>query len=250
MSANSPSARELAARLLPLLDLTSLGDDDTTAQIDALCATALVSAIAPAAVCVYPEQVASARRALRGSAIKVATVVNFPDGGSDVARITRETHRALGAGADEIDLVFPYRAFCQGEIVLATAGINACRAACGNGVTLKLILETYTLGSEALIRQACVLGLRAGVNFLKTSTGKAGGGATLEAAAVMLDEIAQAGGDCGFKTAGGIRNLAQAARYLDLAQSRLGAAWIDPAHFRIGASSLFTELNAALGTPA
>ena len=124
--------------------------------------------------------------------------------------------------------------------------VVACRSACGSGIALKLILETGELVSPALIRQACELGLDAGVDFLKTSTGKVPVYATHEAAAVMLDAIAARGGRCGFKAAGGIRTLADARVYLALAQERLGADWVNPARFRIGASALFDALLAEL----
>jgi deoxyribose-phosphate aldolase len=239
------SPRALAARLLSLLDLTSLGESDTPAQIEALCASALAAPVLPAALCVYPEHVASVRRHLQGSTIKLATVVNFPDGGSDPARVERETQRALAAGADEIDLVLPYRALLAGDVAVAGAVVRACRAVCDNGIVLKLIVESGELGTPERIRQACVIGLDAGVDFLKTSTGKVPVNASLAAAAVMLDAIAEAGGCCGFKAAGGIRTLADAAAYLDLAEARLGPGWSDPAHFRIGASALFGALVAA-----
>ncbi|EIM04533.1 deoxyribose-phosphate aldolase [Rhodanobacter denitrificans] len=239
------SPRALAARLLSLLDLTSLGESDTPAQIEALCASALAAPVLPAALCVYPEHVAGARRHLQGSTIKLATVVNFPDGGGDPARVERETQRALAAGADEIDLVLPYRALLAGDAAVAGAVVRACRAVCGDGIVLKLIVESGELGTPEHIRQACAIGLEAGVDFLKTSTGKVPVNASLAAAAVMLDAIAEAGGRCGFKAAGGIRTLADAAAYLDLAEARLGPGWSDPAHFRIGASALFGALVAA-----
>ncbi|MFZ2236209.1 MAG: deoxyribose-phosphate aldolase, partial [Dokdonella sp.] len=109
MSADVSSHHALAARILPLLDLTSLGENDTPEWIQALCASAHTPAGLPAALCVYPEHVTTARRALQGTTARVATVVNFPDGGSDAARAARETRRALAAGADEIDLVLPWR---------------------------------------------------------------------------------------------------------------------------------------------
>lgn len=243
------SPRALATRLLSLLDLTSLGENDTPAQIDLLCAAALAAPVPPAALCVYPEHVAGVRRQLQGSAIRLATVVNFPDGGGDPARVERETQRALAAGADEIDLVLPYRALLAGDAATAGAVVRAARAVCSDGIVLKLIIESGELGSAERIRQACALGLEAGVDFLKTSTGKVPVNATLAAAAVMLDAIAEAGGRCGFKAAGGIRTLADAAAYLQLAEARLGAGWADPAHFRIGASALFGELVAAVSAP-
>jgi deoxyribose-phosphate aldolase len=229
-----------------LLDLTSLGEDDTPEQIEALCASARTGHGLPAALCVYPEHVTTVRRALEGTAVKVATVVNFPDARSDRDRVVRETRRALAAGANEIDMVFPYGALIRGNQSLAEGAVKACRDVCGPGVMLKLILETGELGTPTLIRRACVIGLEARVDFLKTSTGKVPVNATPNAAAVMLDAIAEAGGRCGFKAAGGIRTLADAQRYLDLAELRLGADWIVPAHFRIGASALFDEITAAL----
>jgi deoxyribose-phosphate aldolase len=243
--ANVDPRHELAARLLPLLDLTSLGEDDTPARIEALCESARSRHGLPAALCVYPEHVTTVRRAMHGTPVKVATVVNFPDGGSDAARAARETRRALAAGADEIDLVLPYNALRRGESALAESVVRACREACGSA-SLKLILETGELASPELIRQACAIGLAAGVDFLKTSTGKVAVNAKPQAAALMLDAIARDGGRCGFKAAGGIRSLDDAAIYLGLAAERLGDDWINAAHFRIGASTLFGELTAAL----
>ncbi|OGT55594.1 MAG: deoxyribose-phosphate aldolase [Gammaproteobacteria bacterium RIFCSPHIGHO2_12_FULL_63_22] len=245
MPATVQQRRELAARLLPLLDLTSLGEDDTPARIEALCASARTRHGLPAALCVYPEHITTVRRAMHGTAAKVATVVNFPDGGSDAARAARETRRALAAGADEIDLVLPYHALRRGERAVAEAVVIACREACGSA-SLKLIIETGELQTPDLIRQACEIGLAAGVDFLKTSTGKVSVNATPQAAALMLDAIARDGGRCGFKAAGGIRTLDDAALYLAIAAERLGDEWITPAHFRIGASTLFSELTAAL----
>jgi deoxyribose-phosphate aldolase len=245
VSASPLSHSTLAARLLPLLDLTSLGEDDTPEAIRALCARARLPSGLPAALCVYPEHVTTVREALSGMT-KIATVVNFPDGGSDAARIARETRRAIAAGADEIDMVLPYRALLAGDAALARVCVDACRAACGDGVLLKLIIESGELATPERIREACRIGLDAGVDFLKTSTGKVSVNATPEAAAIMLDEIAAAGGRCGFKAAGGIRTLSAAAAYLELADTRLGADWASPQHFRIGASALFDELAAVL----
>lgn len=241
-----PSARDLARRLLPLLDLTRLGDDDTPPQVEALCAAALAADPAPAAVCIYPEHVTAARRALGNAGIRVATVVNFPEGEGRPARVQREARRAIAAGADEIDMVFDHQAFLRGEITRARDGVVACREACGRGVTLKLILETGVLDDAALIRRASQIGIDAGVDFLKTSTGKTAVGATLPAAAAMLDAIEASGGNCGLKISGGLRTLDDAAPYLDLVDARMGVDWANADHFRIGASALFTALLDAL----
>ena len=250
MSVESLNQHAVAARLLSLLDLTSLGESDTPATIEALCQSALTAPCLPAAVCVYPEHVTSARRYLHDSAVKVATVVNFPDGGSDPLRVERETRRALAAGADEIDLVLPYRALLDGDAACARTVVRACRAVCSDGVVLKLILETGVLATPKLIREACAIGLEEGVDFLKTSTGKVPVNATPEAAALILDAIAADGGRCGFKAAGGIRTLNDAVIYLRLAEARLGVDWCNAKHFRIGASALFGTLSMLVATNA
>jgi deoxyribose-phosphate aldolase len=250
VSFDPPSRRALALRLLPLLDLTSLGEDDSPERIERLCAAARTPFGVPAALCVYPEHVTTVQRALKDSLARVATVVNFPDGGSDSDRVSRETRRAIAAGADEIDLVLPYRALRDGDSAAARRVIAACRAVCGGSIVLKLILETGELATPGLIRHASLMGIDAGVDFLKTSTGKAAVNATPAAAGCMLDVIAEHGGRCGFKAAGGIRTLEDAAVYLELAASRLGSAWIEPRRFRIGASALFTELRDALAGAA
>ncbi|MDE2408028.1 MAG: deoxyribose-phosphate aldolase [Xanthomonadaceae bacterium] len=236
----------LASRLLHLLDLTSLGEDDTPGHIRDVCASARTAHGLPAAVCVYPEHVTTARAALAGTPVRIATVVNFPEGGDDPQRVHRETRRAIAAGADEIDMVLAWRALKAGDAARARKGVDVCRLACGEGITLKLILETGELASPDLIRQACELGLDAGVDFLKTSTGKVPVNATLAAAAVMLDAIAERGGRCGIKVAGGIRTLAEAGEYLSLVEAHLGLNWATPARFRIGASALFDAICSEL----
>lgn len=249
MSEAAVAQRELALRVLGLLDLTSLDERDTPDRIERLCAAARSPWGFAAAVCVYPEHVTTACRSLRGTPVRIATVINFPDGGCDPARVERETQRALSAGAGEIDLVLPYRALLQGDAAMACAVVEACRSVCGAGVTLKLIIESGELGDVERIREACAIGLECGVDFLKTSTGKAAVNATPQAAEVMLDAIGASGGRCGFKAAGGIRTLADAKVYIDLADARLGAAWVAPAHLRIGASSLFAEIESVLAFP-
>lgn len=245
MLKSDDDSRRMAAHVLTLLDLTSLGEDDSPQQIQDLCNRAQQHG-SMAAVCVYPEHITSARHALARTTVKIATVVNFPDGGNNPLRVWRETRRALAAGADEIDLVLPWAAFCRGEIDQVKAVLAATREACGDDHPIKLILETGELASSERIRAAAELGVAAGMDFLKTSTGKVPINATPEAAAIMLDVIAAHGGHCGFKAAGGIRTLDDAKVYLALARGRLGNDWITPEHFRIGASSLYDDLIARL----
>jgi len=240
---------EIARRALAALDLTSLGEDDTPERIAALCASALGPGGPPAAVCVYPEYVLTARRRLEelgASGVRVATVVNFPDGSADGDRVARETRRAVAAGADEVDMVLPWRALVAGDEQAVRRCLAAAREA-SQGRPLKVILESGALAQPDLVRRAAELALDAGADFIKTSTGKVDTGATVEAAAVMLETIRDRGGRAGFKASGGVRTLADAASYLELADRLLGPGWATPQHFRIGASGLLGEIRKALG---
>jgi deoxyribose-phosphate aldolase len=239
--------RASAARVLAALDLTSLGEDDTRETIVKLCAAATGGGH-PAAVCVYPEHVTTARRTLAAAHagdIAIATVVNFPHGGNDIDRALSETRRALAAGADEIDIVFPWRAHLGGDREGGALMLQECKAICGNRI-LKAILEAGELGDPLLVRELSLAAIAAGADFIKTSTGKATIGATPAAARTMLECIRDSGGRTGFKAAGGVRTIAEAGRYLALADEILGSGWATPRRFRVGASALLTELRAAL----
>lgn len=239
--------KAIAARLLAALDLTSLGEDDTPESIRRLCGTA-VGGGHPAAVCIYPEYIVTAREALNAQGapeVKVATVVNFPDGAGDLGRALRETRRALSAGADEVDIVFPWRAYLNGDRDVGPLMLQQCKAACG-ARPLKAILETGELGDELLIRELCMAAFAAGADFVKTSTGRSARGATPEAARVILECIREHGGRGGFKASSGIRNIRDAGHYLLLADEILGPGWATPACFRIGASALIGDLHAVI----
>lgn len=240
----------LARQALSLMDLTSLNDTDSDAVITALCESAKTAFGSPAAVCVYPAFIDVARRTLvqHGlSQVRVATVTNFPDGSDDIDRAVRETRDAVAAGAHEVDVVLPYKTLMAGNTETPTELVRACKAACGAAVKLKVIIESGELNSAELIRQASDLAIAAGADFIKTSTGKVPVNATLEAAEIMLNAIADSGKDVGFKAAGGIRTSAEAADYLALAERILGKDWINADHFRFGASSLLNDLLTTLG---
>jgi deoxyribose-phosphate aldolase len=239
-----PETGAVARRALPLLDLTDLGDSCTETKIDILCRDARSGGVA--AICVWPRFIAQGARALKGTGIRVATVINFPAGGEDCARATDDTAEALRDGADEIDLVLPYRAFLRGKAAVARDMVEAVRDVC-RAATLKVILETGEISDPAKIRAASRLALEAGADFLKTSTGKSPVSATPEAAEAMLTEIRASCRPAGLKVSGGLRSVADAAAYLALADRMMGAAWVSPKTFRLGASSLFGALIQARG---
>lgn len=238
--------RHAARQALACLDLTSLNDghdlNGGEADIEALCAKADGPHGPTAAVCVWPRLAARAR-ALLPPSIRVAAVANFPAGSSDIARAVRDTAEIAAAGAQEVDVVMPYR-----DLASAPALLAAVRREC-QGLTLKVILETGDIDGEALILQAARMALDAGADFLKTSTGKRPVAATPAAARLLLASIAtdpRAQGRVGFKPAGGIRTVADAALYLQLTAELLGPAALTPARFRIGASGLLTDIEAVL----
>lgn len=235
----------LARKLIALLDLTSLNDDDTDAAIVELCHKAMTPVGPVAAVCVYPRFVALARRTLDelgGQTVAVATVTNFPAGNAPLDEVLDQTRQALAEGADEIDVVYPWRALQAGDADSGFALVRACKALCSDRALLKVILETGELADPALIRQASLDAIDAGADFIKTSTGKVAVNATAEAAQIMLECIAASGTNVGLKPAGGIRTLADARVYLTLAETLNGPRWVAPRHLRLGASSLLGDL--------
>ncbi|MDJ0971739.1 MAG: deoxyribose-phosphate aldolase [Kiloniellales bacterium] len=240
----STPQQKLARRLLPLLDLTSLNDarDD---DIAGLCAKAITPHGRVAAVCSWPDFAAEMAERLDGSEIGIAVVIDFPEGEGSAKSVAAEVRQAIADGATELDLVMPYRAWLAGERNAAKVNISAAKAAAGT-TSLKVILETGAFPGSAEIAEAARDAIVAGADVLKTSTGKTSVGATPEAAEAMLGVILKAGGAIGFKAAGGIRSLEDAAIYMDIAERHLGADWVTPAHFRIGASKLLDVVLAAL----
>jgi deoxyribose-phosphate aldolase len=236
---------DAAARTaLACLDLTSLNDNDDAAAIDALCARAVTRFGPVAAVCVWPRFVAQARAALPRE-VAVAAVANFPEGALDEARALADTRAIVDAGGDEVDLVLPWRAMLGGQAADAARLVAAVRAACPRQ-RLKLIIESGELPLPETIRQASRIGLDAGVDFLKTSTGKTAHGASLDAARLMMEGIAMQPRSVGFKASGGIRTVADAAQYIDLAREHLGAGAIGPQRLRFGASGLLGDIERVL----
>jgi deoxyribose-phosphate aldolase len=245
------ASRLVMARLaLSCLDLTSLNDADdhrsTLALLERTNGLVARWGLHPAAVCVWPRHVAVARAGLPRT-VAVAAVANFPDGALDVERALNDTRCIVDAGGDEIDLVLPWRALCNGDEAGAASLVAAVRSACPRQ-RLKLIVESGALPDDVTLRRACRVGLDAGVDFLKTSTGRAAVGATPASASVMLDVIAShpRGSLVGFKAAGGIRTVPEAAVYIDLVQARWGEAALTPRRLRFGASGLLDDIERVL----
>jgi deoxyribose-phosphate aldolase len=235
-----------AQRILSLIDLTNLNDDCTEEDVVELCSCAQGEFGNTAAVCVWPPFVNLCASILQGTSIKVATVVNFPHGGTDVADVVATTIATLDAGADEIDLVLPYQSMITGDEAQVLSMLQAVREVVHAPAHLKVILETGELSDQRIIRRASELAIKAGSDFIKTSTGKTKVSATPEAVTTMLQVIRDSRRPVGLKPSGGIRTVADAQQYLDLADAIMGPLWATPDTFRFGASGLLDAVEAEL----
>ncbi len=234
-------------RIISLIDLTDLDDAHRPDGISGLLADA--ARHHTAAVCVWPEFVGRAAQELAESGVRVATVVNFPTGEGSAAEVAAAVVASLAAGADEIDVVLPWRKFLDGDVEQARRVLSTTADLVHDspGALLKVILETGEFPASSSIIEASQLAIDCGADFLKTSTGKTGTGATPAAVATMLDVIAGDGGRVGIKPSGGVRTVADANTLLDLAAERLGDDWATPQTFRFGASGLLGDALEALG---
>jgi deoxyribose-phosphate aldolase len=235
-----------------MIDLTTLEGADTPGKVRSLCAKAAhpdpsdPTAPAAAAVCVYPDLVATAVDALRGTRVGVASVATaFPSGRAALQTKLVDVGDAVAAGATEIDMVIDRGAFLAGNYLKVYSEIVATKAACG-AAHLKVILETGELVTLDSVRRASWLALLAGGDFIKTSTGKVSPAATPPVALVMLQAVrdfaARTGEVRGVKLAGGIRTSKEAVRYLVMVNEVAGDRWLSPTTFRFGASSLLNDL--------
>src|SRR5579884_1458119 len=247
-------------RAITCLDLTTLQGDDTPTNVRRLCAKArqplrpdLVAArlgIRVGAVCVYPMLVPVAAEALAGSGIPVAAVAaGFPAGLTPLPQRLEEIRAARAAGAREIDVVITRAHALAGHWEALYDEVRACRAAAGDAV-LKVILATGELATLTTVARASQVAMMAGADFIKTSTGKEATNATLPVGVVMARQIRdyaeRTGYAVGFKAAGGIRTAKQALEWLILMKEELGDEWLRAARFRIGASSLLTDVERQL----
>ncbi len=235
------SDADLALRALRLLDLTDLSDQAGETGALQLCARAIAAPGPVAAICIWPQFIKLARQTLKASPVRIATVINFPAGNSNCNLIGSDITEAIADGADEIDLVLPWRAFLAGEAEIAREMVAEGRGSCGDK-TLKVILETGEYPDQTAVRAASELAIAAGADFIKTSTGKTGTSATPAAARTMLEAIRASGKPVGLKPSGGLRTLADAKTYLDLADEIMGPGWATAKTFRFGASGLYGVL--------
>ena len=237
---------------LSMIDLTTLEGADTTKKVVQLCNKAMhLHDAMPglptvAAVCVYPNFVETAKKTLKGTKIKVASVATaFPAGQSSREVKLLDTKLAVDGGADEVDMVISRGKFHEGEYNFVFDEIAAIKEACGKA-RLKVILETGELGTFDKVRRASDIAIYAGADFIKTSTGKISPAATLPVTSVMLEAIKdyyyKTGIQVGMKPAGGISNAKLALQYLLLVKETLGDAWLTNEWFRFGASSLANDV--------
>jgi deoxyribose-phosphate aldolase len=244
------SDADVARLAISLLDLTDLGEDTDADAAETLCKRARDAGVA--AVCVWPAYVSLCVDNLTGTDIRVATVVNFPSGEEPLDDVLAATRLALDDGADEIDVVLPYRSWLRGDEEAATHVLGGVRDlvneradhSAGPGI-VKVIIESGELPDQAAIDRATHLAISLGADFVKTSTGKTPVSATPEAAEIVLEAIELSGLPVGFKASGGIRSVGDARVYLELAERVMGEGWISPDTFRFGASAVLDDLLVA-----
>ena len=248
-------------RAIECIDLTTLAGDDTPGRVHRLCMKArrplredLIAALGLSdeppkvgAVCVYPTMVAPAVAALAGSGILVASVATgFPAGLTPLPQRLEEIGYAVGEGADEIDIVITRAYVLTADWQALYEEVRAMREACGRA-HLKAILATGDLKTLRNVYKASMVAMMAGADFIKTSTGKEDVNATLPVSLIMVRAIrdyeAATGQRIGFKPAGGLRTAKDALAWLILMKEELGLPWLHPELFRMGASSLLTDIE-------
>lgn len=242
--------------LLNTVDLTSLNATDSPQSIAEF--TERVNAFDEeypqlknvAAICVYPNFAQVVRTVLDVSDVEIDCVSGaFPTGQSFIETKIAETALAVDSGADEIDIVMDLGNFLDGDWEEVCDDISEQKHTCRDA-RLKVILETGALKTAEKIRDASILAMYSGADFIKTSTGKGYPGASLEAAYVMMkcikEYFEQTGNRVGFKAAGGIATTEDAVKYYTLAKEILGEEWLSNEYFRIGASRLANGLLSSI----
>ncbi|MBA3535320.1 MAG: deoxyribose-phosphate aldolase [Tatlockia sp.] len=223
---------------ISLIDLTLLNEFASDEELIMLGKKANLHQVA--AICVMPEQL---KKIALSSTIKRATVVNFPKGFLSDKELLADLDTILtNYQPDEIDYVFPYQTYLEGEEKVALSQCKQAYKLCQQkGATFKVILETGALPSLEIIYKISTEVINSGCDFLKTSTGKIAEGATLASAFTILKAIKDSKIPCGLKVSGGLKTAEQAFSYMILAKQTLGFN-LEKSWFRIGASSLLNEL--------
>merc|ERR1719359_2632155 len=251
-------------RATQCVDLTTLAGDDTDVNVNRLCAKARApirkdlltsmgvdpEIITTGAVCVYPNLVPAAAKALKGTNIPIASVATgFPAGHTPLPQRLEEIRTAVKWGATEIDIVIPRWTVLKGDWQALYEDVKACKEACGD-VHMKTILAIGECGTMTNVYKASLVSMMAGSDFIKTSTGKEGVNATYEVALVMVrairDYFERTGYYVGFKPAGGIKSAKDVLFWLALMKEELGDEWTQPELFRLGASSLVVDIERQL----
>ncbi len=243
------------------IDLTTLGGDDTPGRVERLCMKAMrplradlmhalgVSSLTTGAVCVYHEMIAPAVAVLHGRLPVAAVSTAFPAGLASLETKLREIALSVAAGASEIDIVITRQHVLTGNWQALYDEMLAYRQACGEA-HVKAILATGDLLTLDNVAKAAWVCMMAGADFIKTSTGKEGVNATIPVALTMVRAIREyherTGFRVGFKPAGGVASAKSALQYLTLMKEELGREWLEPHLFRIGASSLLTDIERQL----
>ena len=228
------------------IDLTKLNSTDTVESITKMVER--VNAFEEeypelpnvAAICTYPNFAVVVSGALEVSGVDTAVVAgSFPSSQTFVEIKTAETALAVKDGANEVDIVFNLGLYYGGNYEELADEISEIKVACGDA-RLKVILETGALVRAEDIRNASILSMYAGADFIKTSTGKVYPGASLEAAYVMCQSIKEyyekTGRKVGFKVSGGVSTADDAVKYYTLVKEILGEEWLNNNYFRIGTS--------------
>lgn len=237
---------------LSMIDLTTLEGSDTVGKVRQLCYKAkhlhdnYPNLPSVAAVCVYPTMIKIAKRELRNSKIKVASVATaFPSGQSNTKYKIDETKFAISEGADEVDMVISRGKFLSGEYNFVADEISQIKSICGK-IHLKVILETGELDTLEMIRHASIIAMQSGADFIKTSTGKIQPASTMQFTLTMLEAIRdyfyKTGKKIGMKPAGGISTAKNALQYLVMLNETLGEDWMNSELFRFGASRLANDI--------
>jgi len=238
--------------VLSMIDLTTLEGKDSPGKVKQLCYKAahlhdqFPNLPSVAAICVYPTMVSIAKKALENTNINVASVATaFPSGMTSLEYKLNEVKMVVADGADEVDMVISRGKFLRGEYTYVADEISAVKEACGKA-HLKVILETGELVTLDNVRLASDIAMKAGADFIKTSTGKVSPAATPPVVLVMLEAIRdyykKTGKKIGMKPAGGISKAKLAIQYLVMIKETLGQDWLHADLFRFGASSLANDV--------